>query len=224
MTVVAVLHPLILLPDTRFGTPAGIAALLLSTAVLAISSAAVFPFEMDTVVGLSGGRLVGTHYGFYSTIVGVGILAGNVATGALMQAASQHSLGVLVWTALTGIGLLCTAALHTLARNGHLQKPTWQRRTATNSPARKRGPDEQKPHDTDWRNSCSHPRTAPPESSPRPCNSYGAKPALSRSSPPPRRRPVIAGQCTLHRDDSTTRCSVMAHPPAVQTDPGADNP
>lgn len=123
MTVVALsFTPLILLPDTRFGTPAGIAALLLSTAVLAIGSAAVFPFEMDTVVGLSGGRLVGTHYGFYSTIVGVGILAGNVATGALMQAASQHSLGVLVWTALTGIGLLCTAALHTLARNGHLRE------------------------------------------------------------------------------------------------------
>ncbi len=124
MAVVALsFTPLILIPDTRFGTPAGIAALLLSTAVLAIGSAAVFPFEMDTVVGLSGGRLVGTHYGFYSTIVGVGILAGNVATGALMQAANQHGLGVLVWTALTGIGLCCAAALHTLARNGHLREP-----------------------------------------------------------------------------------------------------
>jgi len=26
--------------------------------------------------------LVGTHYGFYNTIVGIGILAGNLATGA----------------------------------------------------------------------------------------------------------------------------------------------
>ena len=122
MTVVALsFTPLILLPDTRFGTPAGIAALLLSTAVLAIGSAAVFPFEMDTVVGLSGGRLVGTHYGFYSTIVGVGILAGNVAVGALVQAASKHGAGALVWGALTGIGLCCAAALHALAHNGHLQ-------------------------------------------------------------------------------------------------------
>ncbi len=123
MTVVALsFTPLILVPDTRFGAPVGIAALLLSTAVLAIGSAAVFPFEMDTVVALSGGRLVGTHYGFYSTIVGVGILAGNVATGALVQAATQHHLGVLVWTALSGIGLLCAAALRALARNGHLQR------------------------------------------------------------------------------------------------------
>jgi hypothetical protein len=92
-----------------------------STAVLAIGSAAVFPFEMDTVVALSGGRLVGTHYGFYSTIVGIGILAGNVATGALMQAARDRGVGLLVWVALAGIGLLSAAALRALARNGHLQ-------------------------------------------------------------------------------------------------------
>lgn len=131
MTVVALsFTPLILLPDTKFGAPAGIAALLLSTAVLAIGSAAVFPFEMDTVVALSGGRLVGTHYGFYSTIVGIGILAGNVATGALMHAATQHNLGALLWAGLTGIGLLCATALHTLARNGHLHH-NQERRPAT---------------------------------------------------------------------------------------------
>ena len=102
-------------------TAAAIGALLVTTAVLAIGSAAVFPFEMDTVVALSGGRLVGTHYGFYSTIVGVGILAGNVATGALVQAARQQGLDALVWAALAAIGLLSAAALRSLARNGHLQ-------------------------------------------------------------------------------------------------------
>lgn len=123
MTVVALSFvPLILLPDNRFGSTAAIGALLACAAVLAIGSAAVFPFEMDTVVALSGGRLVGTHYGFYSTIVGVGILAGNVATGALMQAARDRGLGALVWAALAGIGLLCAAALRALARNGHLQQ------------------------------------------------------------------------------------------------------
>ncbi len=128
MTVVALsFAPLILLPDNRFGVPAGIAALVLSTAFLALGSAAVFPFEMDTVVGLSGGRLVGTHYGFYSTIIGVGILAGNVAVGALGQFANQHNLDMLVWAALTGIGLLCAAALRVLARNGHLSETVHDR-------------------------------------------------------------------------------------------------
>ena len=99
MTVVALSFvPLILLPDNRFGSVAAIGALLACAAVLAIGSAAVFPFEMDTVVALSGGRLVGTHYGFYSTIVGVGILVGNVATGALMQAARDRGRGC------TGVG------------------------------------------------------------------------------------------------------------------------
>ncbi len=123
MTVVALsFAPLIMLPDNRFGPAAAIAALLVSTAVLAIGSAAVFPFEMDTVVALSGGRLIGTHYGFYNTIVGVGILAGNVGTGALMQSADQRGLGVLVWVVLAGIGLLSAAALRALARNGHLHR------------------------------------------------------------------------------------------------------
>jgi len=113
--------PLIALPDTRLGVPAGIAALLISTALLAIGSAAVFPFEMDTVVALSGGRLVGTHYGFYSTIVGVGILAGNVAVGALVHTTPGRGTGVGVWAVLAGIGMCCAAALHALARTGHLQ-------------------------------------------------------------------------------------------------------
>lgn len=58
----------------RFGTPAAVGALLIAAALLAIGSAAVFPFEMNTVITLAGGRLVATHYGFYNTIVGTGIL------------------------------------------------------------------------------------------------------------------------------------------------------
>jgi MFS family permease len=116
--------PLAVVPDNRFGTVAAVAALLLTAIVLAVGSAAVFPFEMDTVVGLCGGRLVGTHYGFYNTIVGVGILAGNVATGALLQTANQHGVGVLVWAALAAIGLLSAAALGALARGRHLQHDT----------------------------------------------------------------------------------------------------
>ena len=116
--------PLILLPDNRFGATVAVCALLVSTAALAIGSAAVFPFEMDTVVRLSGGRLVGTHYGFYSTVVGIGILAGNVATGALMQAANERGLGVLVWAALAGLGLWSAAALRALIRTGRLGNGT----------------------------------------------------------------------------------------------------
>jgi hypothetical protein len=114
--------PLTVIPDSqRFGTVAAIAALLVSAAMLAVGGAAVFPFEMDIVVALAKGRLVATHYGFYSTIVGVGILAGNLATGAIMSAARQLGHGELTWAMLIVIGIIAALALHRLDRSGHLQ-------------------------------------------------------------------------------------------------------
>ncbi|MGK2901787.1 MAG: MFS transporter [Mycobacterium sp.] len=113
--------PLIVLPDDeRAGRVAAVTALLIATAVLAVGSAAVFPFEMDTVVSLAGNRLVGTHYGFYNTIVGVGILVGNLATGSLMQLAREIGQPGLLWVLLTVIGLLSAAALYRLDRRGRL--------------------------------------------------------------------------------------------------------
>ncbi|KMO72879.1 MFS transporter [Mycolicibacterium chlorophenolicum] len=116
--------PLLVVPDAWLGEPVAVAALLMTTAVLAVGSAAVFPFEMDTVVALAGGRLVGTHYGFYSTVVGTGILAGNLGTGYVLQIARDHHVAWLVWAALIVIGMLSAAALHTLARSGRLQAVT----------------------------------------------------------------------------------------------------
>lgn len=113
--------PLLVVPNSgRFGAIAAIVALLASAVLLAVGSAAVFPFEMDTVVSLSGNRLVATHYGFYNTIVGVGILAGNLATGALLQAARDAGADELLWGGLALIGLVAALALHRLDRRGHL--------------------------------------------------------------------------------------------------------
>lgn len=114
--------PLAIVPDSgRFGLIAAVSGILLSAALLAVGSAAVFPFEMDTVVSLAGNRLVGTHYGFYNTIVGVGILAGNLGTGALMQAARDIGAPALVWLVLTSIGILAALALYYLDRTGRLR-------------------------------------------------------------------------------------------------------
>src|SRR5690606_38904210 len=110
--------PLLLVPGPgRFGVPAAIVALLLSTAVLAVGTAAVFPFEMDTVVSLADGKLVATHYGFYNTIVGIGILAGNLATGAVVGAARAAGADWTVWAGLALIGTLAATALHRLDRS-----------------------------------------------------------------------------------------------------------
>jgi predicted MFS family arabinose efflux permease len=76
---------------------------------------------MDTVVSLADGRLVGTHYGFYNTIVGVGILVGNLATGSVLQAAKSLGHPELVWVLLSAIGLISAWALHRLDRAGRLE-------------------------------------------------------------------------------------------------------
>jgi predicted MFS family arabinose efflux permease len=78
---------------------------------------------MDTVVSLAGGRLVGTHYGFYNTIVGIGILVGNLATGTLMQKASDAGMPELTWIGLVVIGLIAALTLYRLDRAGRLQAP-----------------------------------------------------------------------------------------------------
>ena len=100
------------------GTAAG--ALIVTTALLAVGTAAVFPFEMDTVVALSGNKLVATHYGFYNTVVGFGILLGNLGTGAVFGILSDARLGSLIWVALTVVGTICVAALYKLERSGRL--------------------------------------------------------------------------------------------------------
>jgi MFS family permease len=123
MTVLAASYvPLIVMPDgDRFGTAVAVAGLLLCAAMLAVGSAAVFPFEMDTVVALSGERLVATHYGFYNTIVGFGILVGNLVTGSIMDVAQRGGLGELFWAGLALIGIASALALRGLDRRNRLQ-------------------------------------------------------------------------------------------------------
>lgn len=113
--------PLTLAP--REMPTAVVAALVVAVVLLAAGSAVVYPFEMDTVVALSGDRLVATHYGLYNTVSGLGITLGNLATGALWDFAVRHDVLWLTWTALTLTGLACAASLAALARSGRLTAP-----------------------------------------------------------------------------------------------------
>ncbi|CAM2780940.1 MFS transporter [Mycobacterium intermedium] len=117
MILVASFVPLLLVPNgQRLGNAAAITALLLSAGLLAIASAALFPFEMRTVVTLSSNRLVATHYGFYSTIVGVGILVGNITVGWLTSVAHRLGADEIVWGTLILVGAATIAGLYRLDR------------------------------------------------------------------------------------------------------------
>ncbi|WP_433756397.1 MFS transporter [Nocardia sp. CA-135398] len=116
--------PLAVVPGPgRFGVAAAAVVLLSAAALLAVGTAAVFPFEMDTVVSLSGGKLVATHYGFYNTVVGVGILVGNLATGVVVGAARPAGVDWAVWVGLTLIGVVAMFALHRLDREAGTNRP-----------------------------------------------------------------------------------------------------
>lgn len=103
-----------------------------------------YPFEMDTIVRLSGNRLVATHYGLYNTICGIGITLGNLLTGAALDASRSAGLPALPWIALPALGLACSAALHGLHRTGGWPRrpPSWRLRWAERAgghPVHRRG-------------------------------------------------------------------------------------
>ncbi|GHE65129.1 MFS transporter [Streptomyces capitiformicae] len=92
----------------------------LAALLLAVGTMIAYPFEMDTIVRLSGDRLVATHYGLYNTICGIGITVGNLGTGAALDAARAAGMPALPWITLCVLGLACAAALYGLHRTGRL--------------------------------------------------------------------------------------------------------
>ena len=104
-----------LLPGTP-GAVVGVGTLTLCAALLAWGGALLYPFEMDTVVRLSGDRLVATYYGAYNTASGVAISLGNLAVGALFDTGVRW----LPWAVLAATGLVCAALVARLHRAGYL--------------------------------------------------------------------------------------------------------
>ncbi len=120
----AFVPPMLVPAAESLGPVPAIIALLVSATLLALGTAMVFPFEMDTVVRLSGDRLVATHYGLYNTIVGVGILLGNLFTGSLFGIARDAGYPWLTWAGLVTLGAVCVLALHLIDRRYRDTIPT----------------------------------------------------------------------------------------------------
>lgn len=108
------------------GWPATVFAvlpLLACAAGLALATAVLYPFEMDTIVVLARDRWVATHYGLYNTVCGIGITLGNLATGAVLDASRAAGIAFAPWVLLAAVGGLCAVAVAALARGGHLGVP-----------------------------------------------------------------------------------------------------
>ncbi|AQU64945.1 MFS transporter [Streptomyces niveus] len=115
---------LVPVPAAGVGRTVGaVAPVLVCGLLLAVATMIVYPFEMDTIVTLAHNRLVATHYGLYNTICGIGITAGNLLTGAALDAAARAGIPVLPWLCLTALGLACAAAVHRLFGGGRVPAP-----------------------------------------------------------------------------------------------------
>lgn len=94
-------------------TPAPVvASAMLSALLLALGTMVVYPFEMDAIVDLAGARNVGTYYGLYNTMAGIGITVGNLAVGAALDATAGAP--ALTWIGLAGVGICCAVALRVI--------------------------------------------------------------------------------------------------------------
>lgn len=101
-----------LIPYAIAGVPVPVAVVLGCTVLLSLGTVLTYPFEMDTVVALSGGHRVATHYGFYNTVAGIGIAAGNLAVGRLLDLGA-----VWAWTGLAVVGAVSALAVRQLDRD-----------------------------------------------------------------------------------------------------------
>ncbi|MET7327498.1 MFS transporter [Nonomuraea sp. NPDC005650] len=90
------------------------------TLLLTMGTLIAFPFEMATIADMAGDRLIGTYYGLYNLLSGIGILAGNLLSGALVDVARSSGLAALPWVLLTVAGLASATAVGRLSRRGRL--------------------------------------------------------------------------------------------------------
>ncbi|MEV6868783.1 MFS transporter [Streptosporangium subroseum] len=99
---------------------------LLTAGLLSTATMIVYPFEMATIAALGGDRMIGTYYGFYNTVSGIGIALGNLLTGAALDGGRQAGVPSLPWWGLAVLGGACAMAVFALDRSGRLtpdQKP-----------------------------------------------------------------------------------------------------
>ncbi|MFC4015846.1 MFS transporter [Nonomuraea purpurea] len=97
-----------------------IVPVVVCTLLLTLGTLVAFPFEMATIADMAGDRLIGTYYGLYNLLSGVGILAGNLLSGALVDVARSSGLAGLPWVLLAAAGLASAAAVGRLDRRGRL--------------------------------------------------------------------------------------------------------
>ena len=112
-------------PEATDGVPAELLRTAVNVAPLALCCVLLIggqmlaaPFIASTIASLSAGRLVGTHFGVYAVVQGVGAALGNFAGGAAFDLARDAGNSGLPWAVMAAVGFVCAASLAALDRIG----------------------------------------------------------------------------------------------------------
>ncbi|WP_203901518.1 MFS transporter [Virgisporangium aliadipatigenens] len=112
-------------PATAGSWPPGLVASAVTAGLLiAVATMIAYPFEMDTIVALSGGHRVATHYGVYQTVCGAAIAIGNLVAGAAFDAGRGGAAAAVSWLGFVVVGVACAVAVRQLSRRGLLEART----------------------------------------------------------------------------------------------------
>jgi len=117
----------LLIPAGHLSGLAGLVPVILCVTVLTFGTLMVFPFEMATIARLAGSRLIGTYYGLYNLLSGLGILIGNLLIGFSLDVAEGTGPRDLPWLFLVLAGLTSAYGMRTLHRTGRLTDLTHAR-------------------------------------------------------------------------------------------------
>jgi MFS family permease len=112
--------PIALTAHLSLPPPWAVLPALACAILLTVGTLVAFPFEMATIADMAKDRLIGTYYGLYNLLSGVGILGGNLLAGATLDLARSAGRPSLPWLLLAAAGLASAAAVRRLERRGRL--------------------------------------------------------------------------------------------------------
>jgi len=94
---------------------------ILSVVLLALGAMTLQPFVLSLIPVLGGNRLLGTYFGFYYLVQGVGVIVGNLAIGVAFDMSQAWGL-TSVWLLLLGLGLASALSIITLDERSQIDQ------------------------------------------------------------------------------------------------------
>jgi MFS family permease len=93
---------------------------VLSAALLAFGAMTLQPFVLSLIPVLGGNRLLGTYFGFYYMVQGMGVIVGNLAIGVAFDLGQSWGVTSVPWLLLLGLGLASALSIMALDGRGRI--------------------------------------------------------------------------------------------------------